>query len=183
LLLPRVARSGALLDRYLLFVLAMCLLGLLRGYQTMIGARLPAFCLVLILGLGSLDVVAAHDAFAEARGRLAAVDQLMSDGIPATQIDGGAEFNSATEVEQTGYLHDPNLRVPAGLAKTRVTVDTPCHPYTEYLFPSLHARYGLSYEPNLCGGSAGLAPMTYKTWLPPYTVYIYTVRYTPNADR
>jgi len=44
------------------------------------------------------------------------------------------------------------------------------------LAPSIKPVYGVSVDPEICGGQAALPPVTYRTWIPPHVNLVYVVR-------
>jgi hypothetical protein len=52
-----------------------------------------------------------------------------------------------------------------------------CHPARPDELPDITAYYALSFEPDVCGGPAGFAPVFYRTWLGPHPTAIYVVKY------
>ena len=176
LLAPRAAMGG-ILDRYLLFPHLVVVVIVVRYFQDEVRPALPLFSLGLILVSAALTSAAAHDAFSLFRAHLQAIDEMRAAGVPRTAIDGGSDYNGWTQIEVAGYLNDPRLQVPAGAYKPQPPFpnDDPCRNYSGADFV-LQPRYAISFDPNLCGGPAGFAPVTYRTWLRPHTGAVYIVR-------
>lgn len=189
LLLPRGA-SASLFDRYLMVPLIFAAIALVRFYQWMgrrprtevvsrTAVRLPLMTPLLILAVAIFSVMGTHDAFSLLQARVEAIAELRSAGVPADQIDGGFEYNAWTQIDTTGHLNDPKIRVPAD-AYRPVRLSSPnnlCRPQGESYFPDLHPRFGLSHDPKQCEGESEFAPITYHNWLSPHEARIYIVRY------
>jgi hypothetical protein len=178
LLAPR-ASFDTVWDRYLLALLMVALVFLLRFYQREVGLRLPLASVVVLVCVTGYGVAATHDMFAMYRGRIAEIEVLQAAGIPSSAIDGGFEYNGWAQLMATGHINSPEIVNPRGTFSP-TAFDPPldnCHPEIPYLFPQLVPRYALSFDPGLCGGEAGFAPVVYETWLAPHRTAIYTIRY------
>jgi hypothetical protein len=163
-------------DRYLYAYVFLALLVLMRLYQERVSARLPAASFVLALVFAGYSIAATHDTFAMYRAHLAAIDELRSAGVPATDIDGGFEYNAWTQIEKTGYVNESRIQVPAHLLIVPVThLPDSCYPFMDTLTPAVEGRYALSYDPAACHGKTAFAPVSYHAWLGPHTVYVYIV--------
>ena len=91
-------------DRYLLPLLAICLLALMRYYQQNVRADLPWACVFLVAIFAGFSIAGTHDEFSMYRGYATAVSELRSSGVPATAIWGPWEFDGWTEVEKSRIL-------------------------------------------------------------------------------
>jgi len=179
LLCPRASVGDGVYDRYLLALILGALLVLARLYQERVSPTLPLLSVAVLAIVAVFSVAATHDYFAMSRARLAAAEELRSAGVPRTAIDAGFEYNSWTQVNQGGHLNDYRIVNPPGLYRptTVYAEDDHCHPARPDLLPDIAARFALSYEPDLCGGPAGFAPVFYRNWLGPRGTAIYVVKY------
>ncbi len=99
--------TGWLFDRYILPLAVMAPLALAAPAAR--GARRPALLMIsfaLLLGLAGFSVAATHDYLAWNRARWAALGELASQGVPASVIDGGFEFNGS-RLYREGYQEIP----------------------------------------------------------------------------
>jgi hypothetical protein len=167
---------GRTLGKYLVPLLPVLLILLLRLYQERMRRRLPWPALVLVLLMGAYTVAATHDLFATYRGALTAINEMRAAGVPRTQIDGGWEYNGWTELEHGGYMHMLGARLPGGARYTAGTTKNVCPIVYLYMTPVVVPQYGLSFNPNVCEGPAGFAPVTYRRWLSPHTITVYVVK-------
>jgi hypothetical protein len=179
LLLPRSVRVE-LFDRYLLLLLPIGLILLLRLYQDRVQPNLPLVSSVLVLLFGLYSIAGTHDFFSRYRGRVAAIDELRSAGVPDAAIDAGFEHNGMAQIERYGFINDPKIHLPptATLTKPSSFPDD-CHPEWVNLTPVMVPDYALSFDPAACGGKSQFAPVTYSDWLARRddTIYIvYTTR-------
>jgi hypothetical protein len=181
LLFPRAA-TNEFFDRYLLPILMFAIIAVLRVYQEQIQPRLPAATLIPIAIFAAFGIAGTHDSFALLRARVALADELLSDGVPPTAIDGGFEYNSLTQIELKHFINDPKIPILPGdffypSVKKSYGV---CAPILVDNYPVLSPRYGMAYDPTVCLGEAGFAPVTYRTWLGPHsnTIYIVNVGHT-----
>src|ERR1700744_502795 len=160
-------------DRYLVPILFLLLLALTRYYQERISLRLPryAFGLLAIVAIYSVSVT--HDMFAMLRARLNAARELEARNVPASEIDGGWEFNSWTVLMRTPMLRTDNGATAATRQQNDPNVD--CEPeFSEYV-PIGRPEFALSYDPNACGGPVGVPAVHYREWLGPRDVSIYVI--------
>ncbi len=155
-------------DRYLLPVAFLAVLALLRWYQRSQPGRLPAWMLAMIALFAGFDVAAQHDVFALYGARLEAAHMLEQAGVPRTRFSDGFDYDAWTELEQTGYVKDPRLVPPPGMAGYRA--DAPRHrpclnwfaPYT----PSVDPVYSVAFTLPACMQPTQFADVSYRTWLP-----------------
>ena len=161
-------------DRYLLPLLLVPVILLIRFFQQRYGDRLPAASLVLVIVFAVFGVAALHDVFALSRARLEAANALRSQGIPRDQFRAGFEYDAWTQLERTGYINDPRLRTPTGSYHTaqKSTLPQGCQLWFTDETPSVHGRYGLSFDRGVCHAT-GLPPTSYTTWLPPHNHQLY----------
>ena len=175
LLIPR-ASFQYLFDRYALppMILIALLAALL--YQRSIRAQLPPYATGLVVVFGLYGATVTHDLFAMYRGAHQAVLQAGAKGIPATAIDGGWEASALKQLQTDGFVR-PVPVIPPGKEGLNLDPDPrPCEMYSWFLYPVMHIRYALAFEPSECGGDTGLAPTTFHTWLPNRDVKIFVVR-------
>jgi hypothetical protein len=180
LLLPRASVVDGVYDRYLLILIMMALLTICRLYQERVRARLPLLSVAMLGVMAWFSVALDHDFFALGRARLAAVGELRSAGVPATDMDAGLEYNFWTQAEKTGSVNDFRIVNPPGFVYRPTPVyarEDHCHPARPDELPDITAYYALSFEPDVCGGPAGFAPVFYRTWLGPHPTAIYVVKY------
>jgi hypothetical protein len=176
LLMPRAA-TWVFWDRYFLPIQWVGLIPILRFYQERLRSRLPALTLLPIAVFAAFSIAGTHDLFALFRARLALTDQLRSAGVPRTAIDAGFEYDGWNQIEETGFINDPQIHLPPGvhfsLSKTSFDV---CRPSMLDYFSALSVRYGVSYKPTDCLGAAEFAPVTARTWLGPRHATLYIVK-------
>jgi hypothetical protein len=167
-------------DRYLLPLIFVFLVILLRVYEEKIGDRLPKISLCLVFLFGAFAVAGMHDLFATGRARLTAADEILATGVVRTEIQGGFEYDAWTQLESTGYINDPRLRIPAGAfhpKNTPTDTTTGCYfGFSEHT-PSINPRYILSFDQSSCYSPSQFAPVSYSAWLPPHarTIYLHKV--------
>lgn len=168
-------------DRHLLPLLAVLLLVLTRYYQERVRANLPLASAFLIIIFGAFSIAAAHDEFALYRGYAKAVGEILSSGAPATAILGPWEFIGWTEIENSGYINGPWIRVPEGAyapQPARVLPATCDKGLIKFLSwaPAIKPVYAISLNPGECSGQIAFPPVNYRTWVAPHTNSIYAVR-------
>jgi len=182
--LALVSRSanGAMLDRYLLPLIAFCILLLARCLQEFApvrsALRLRVLCFACLALFALFDVAAMHDLFAMYRARVAAVAEPLAAGVPRSEIGGGFEFDDWTELEIAGYVDEPRIVNPPGAyhAPAMERGKQPCNNEKADLVPHVVPRYILSFDPDACLGLSEFAPVVYRNWLIPRPTTIYILR-------
>jgi hypothetical protein len=167
-------------------MLVVLLLVLARYYQERVKAKLPRACVLLIVVIGAFSVAATHDMFALYRGDAAAIDEVLSSGVPATSIAGPWEFEGWTQVEKVGYVNDPRIKFPRG-----AYVPQPVRPHRSNCsadlilswVPQIKPAYFVSSNPGECGGQVAFPPVSYSTWIAPCTNWIYASKLPPDSSR
>ena len=161
-------------DRYVVPLLFVALLFALRFYQQRFRTHLPVAALVLALCVGAYATAFVHDRLAMYRARVAAVDEVLATGVPATSISGGWDYDGWTELQLSSHIIAPRMRVPPGVTLPKSThyglADCPWF-YCD-MFPHVVPYYTISLRPDPIPGSR-FAPVPYRTWIdPPGTVYV-----------
>ncbi len=143
-----------LLDRYLVPLIFIALVSLLRTYQNRTGGRLPWITLFLMLAVGAYSTAATHDAYAVARARLAAANEIRAAGIPRTEIQAGFEHDSWPDADRVlaGKMNFELLTTPAGAWHRMPPLDPndECAYWFRNHVPEVHGHYILSYFPQDC---------------------------------
>jgi Dolichyl-phosphate-mannose-protein mannosyltransferase len=177
LLLPRAA-TNELFDRYLLPILTLSMIVLLRLYQEQVQPRLPSATLLGIAIFAAFGIAGTHDSFALLRARVALIDELRAAGVPATDIDGGFEYNSLVQIDLGRFINDPKIPLLPGDSIHASVKDSygVCPPIFVDNYPLLSPRYGMAFTPDVCLGPSGFAPVVYRTWLGPHSNTLYMVK-------
>lgn len=171
LLLKSVVPGGAgLFDRYLLPIIPIATIIGLRISSVATGKTRPPHLGWVALGLAAYYGVAqTHDYFSLLRARLKLTNALEAHGIPRHKIMGGFEYDGWTQITEVGYYNDARIE-DAGF---QYVAPKPLTFQTDYflwqLAPVVQAEYiiSLGQHPELT--TTDLHPITYRTWLPPYS--------------
>jgi hypothetical protein len=124
-------------------------------------------------------VAITHNMFAFYRARVAIATELREAGIPDTAVDGGWEYNMMVELKYAGYINEWEIEEPAGAyVPTAPPPANNCPTFWYDKTPHIKAVYGISFDPNVCYGAAGFAPVHYSRWLARAPGTLYVVRYT-----
>ncbi len=175
LLLPRAA-FVVTVDRYLIPLVAVCLIALLRYYQERIRARPPALSFAVLACFCLYGVASTHDYFATNRARLAAASAIRATGVPRVEIQGGWEYDAWTQIETAGFINDPRLEIPPGAYhKVRFpgTLPQQCRFWFNSFTPAVMPRYFVVFSPQSCLAPSNFMPVSYHAWLPPFQRQIY----------
>jgi hypothetical protein len=173
----------AIFDRYLLEVVAVLMIYALRLHQQRISQRIPAIATATLAVVAIVAVAGTHDLFAMARAEVRLTKAVQQAGIPRTEIRGGFDFDTVTQVYAAGYLNNPSLVNPPGSFQAVSTEKTgPCaDPFLEYL-PALHIKYVVASGPQACTSPTSLPAETYRTWLPPARRQLNVLNRTPPSS-
>jgi hypothetical protein len=160
-------------DRYLLFIFAVVLIYILQTHQDRVSPRIPTAATAALLIFALLGIAGIHDLFSLNRAEVRLLRELQQAGVPRTQIRGGFDFDSITQVETAGYLNDSHIVNPPGAYHPQPTPVLSFHngvycgyPFLRYV-PVLQIRYVISADPTPCLGPTPFASQTYFTLLPP----------------
>jgi hypothetical protein len=173
LISPRAGFEG-IWDRYVVPLLFVALLFALRFYQQRFRTHLPAIALVLAMCVGGYATASVHDRLAMYRARVAAVNEVLAKGIPATSISGGWDYDGWTELQNSSHIIDPRMRVPLGVILPKPTHYglADCKQFYCDMFPHVVPSYTISFRPDSSIGNA-FAPVPYRTWInSPGTIYV-----------
>jgi hypothetical protein len=169
---------GILFDRYLTPILPLVVIPLLWFYQRR-GVSTPPVPAWVLLGVFALyGVGATHDYFAASRARQQALSNLLNAGVQRLKVSAGLETDAWAELEYSGQTKPAivpgemwdDIRPFDGLRAYPV--------WPPYWFwakvPDIDPLYLVTYS-RLDGlGDAGFAPVSYRTWLPVSTRFVYT---------
>lgn len=169
LLLPRAA-FVVTLDRYLIPLAALLMIPLLRFYQERVQFRVPAISFAALAVFSGYGVASTHDYFATDRARLAAAEEIRLNGIPRTEIQGGWEYDSWTQLETSGYINDWRIENPSGAfhKPPPPSLPEPCRYWFSDHTPAVSPRYFVVFSPMSCLAPSNFAPVRYRAWLPPF---------------
>jgi hypothetical protein len=179
LLLPR-AYHIVVFDRYLLPIVPIAIICLLKLHQQWVAETVPAISIFALSVFALLAIGGTHDWFAWERARLVAVNEVRASGVPRTEIQGGFEYDGWTQIEDGGYINEPQLKVPAGAYHP----DTRPQPlpkacqldFASYM-PAIHPKYSIVFAEKMwCLDPSKYPTVYYRTWLPPYNRAIYVQR-------
>jgi hypothetical protein len=185
LLIPS-ATIASLVDRYTFGLLVVALLCLLRYYQERIQDQnqphLPLVSLFLLLFVVVYGIAYTHNLFALERARVDLAAELRAHGVPDISVDNGWEYNLGVELQHARYINISSIEVPANAYVPQPPLPPgTCPTYWYDRFPHIHARYGISFDPNACYGPAPFAPVHYTRWLASSPGTLYVVKYTPRS--
>jgi hypothetical protein len=168
-----------LYDRYALGLLVVPLIFLVRYYQERIRRQIPLAALIPVALMAIYGIAVTHNIFAFDRARTELSAELAGQGVPATSVDNGWDYNFDVELQHADHINDPRIKTPAN-SYTQVPPPPPgpCEMFWYDRTPHIRPIYGLSLDPTACGGLAPFAPVHYSRWPMFPTGTIYVVRYT-----
>jgi hypothetical protein len=176
LLIPRATGWG-LSDRYLLPLAVVAMLCLARYFQDTVQPQLPLITALLVGLMALYGVTFTHNVFAFYRARVVLAGELHAAGVPDTSVDSGWEYNLNVELQHASHINYPESLAPANTFVPPVSSPIGICPMAEFwrtFTPHIHAIYVISFDPNVCGGPAPIAPAHYSRWpaLTPGTLYV-----------
>jgi hypothetical protein len=176
ILVPRMISPG-LTDRYFIFPEFILLAFTALLYQHTLGRSFSIVIWGLILAMAIIDTAGLHDAFSLFRAQEKLLNELTSQGVPRTAIDGGSQYNGWTETEVSGHLSDPRMINPRSSVPPlpQISENDPCHTRFLELTPSIHSQYVVSFNPSTCGGASRFAPVVFMTYFGPHVRTLYAV--------
>jgi|GEM_PF-5840647 len=160
-------------DRYLMPLTLLAGIAVLRFLERNSGWRNAFIGVVaMVVLLGWMDVSLLHDEFSLYRARVQAADQLVRAGIPRDHIYGGFEYDGWTEIEKTGYIKDPRLKLKPGEQAFDPTLEWVGFPgpfYTRGYMPSIIPDYVITHSLYPTLERSSFPDVTYRTWTTPGT--------------
>jgi hypothetical protein len=161
-----------MLDRYVLPIIPALIILLVLYYQNRIRERLPTISIAMLAVLAAYAVAGTHDFFSMDRARLAAANEVELTGVPRSLIHGFLEYDAWTQLEIQGHINEKNIRVPAGVYQPVPHKHQPpeeCRFWYADDLPAVHPKYIVVFEPQSCLTETKFSPVTYRTWLPPFS--------------
>jgi hypothetical protein len=177
IILPRPSTFG-LYERYALPLLFVALICLVRYYQERIHAQLPPITILLIAIMAIFGIAITHNTFSLYRARVALAAELRSNDVPDTSVDHGWEYNFGVQIQRVGHVNESKVVLPANAFVPVPPLQTgTCKMLFYEETPVIHPLYGISFDPNACGGPAPFAPVHYSRWLASSPGTLYVVKY------
>ncbi len=172
--------EGAIVDRYLIPLLAVFTFAIVWIYQKRVDTHLPPVTWAVLTVFALYGVASTHDLFATERARLAAIGELQSAGLPRDAYYGTFGYNGWTQVEEAGYMNTGGIGLPPGAKPFQKAPDwdRPCG-YDMSIFSVIHAKYAISYDTKSCEDQSTFPAVPYRLWLPPFRAAIYIRRVPP----
>ena len=175
LLLPRGA-AGWIWDRYLLGLIPLAIVVLLKLHQEYFNDKISLTAAVLLLALAIFGIAKADMHYSQKRAMLAAANLLFQDNVPRTAIGAGFEYDCETEVDVSGHVNEPKVKVPAD-AYRPYTIPAGLPPSVAALYstytPSVNPQFFIVSSPNPFLTPTKYSPIAYTTLLPPFHRLMY----------
>lgn len=179
-----VVTRSAIFDRYYLPLIFLLLAAVLRTFQAFGRAEVSKLSAGVLVLFTAFSIITVHDLYASQRARVAAADALQRRGLARTEFYAGFEYDGWTELEQRGFVSDERMRNPPGANRTAapLPIAGECVPFYAPRVPAIHARVELAFQPlNCLPQAAGIAPLEYRAWLPPFQRKVYFLALPPAA--
>ncbi|HSU18990.1 MAG TPA: hypothetical protein VLI45_04535, partial [Acidobacteriaceae bacterium] len=174
--------THVIFDRYAIGLLGPTMIVLVRLYQEEVRPSLPLATILLIIVIGAYGIMSTHNTFALDRARVDLANELHSQGVPFTSIDGAWDYNLDTELASSNHINNKLIKIPADAYVTpRPAPPGYCEGWWHEITPHVEAVYGISFSPDRCYGRAPFPPVQYRPWPLRIPVNLYAVRYAPPA--
>jgi hypothetical protein len=123
-----------------------------------------------------------HDLFLNTDAVLSLSKWYAAQELPRSQIEEGFAFDGWYQIQQTGYINEPRIKVPAG---AYVNHDLPpdlrvCHNFFLPDTPSIHPVYGIGETFSPCFAGPILHAVEYTAWMAPHRHTVFIARYAPQ---
>jgi hypothetical protein len=166
-LLGSVVRENVF-DRYLIPVIPVAVIALLRILERGPVQRIPVLAWATLIIFAAFGVAMMHDAFAIYRARVKVADALRARGVPRSEILGGFEYDSWTQLELAGHINNDPVRYPRNGYQPIKDCSGPDSLQLWYreLVPEVRARYFIIEWPIADVIRAPFPPVRFRTWLP-----------------
>lgn len=182
-----VSTREAFFSRYLVPVMAACAIWLMKFLTDCVperwGCGVAGPALVAIFC--AFGVIQMHDIYRENAATLSLTQWYVGQGMPREQLEAGFAFDGSYQIERTGYINEPLIRVPKdAYVKRDVPRDiAPCHNFFLPLSPSIKPIYGIredlaNVEP--CFEEPVLRSVEYSAWMAPHRRQMFLARYKPK---
>jgi len=138
------------------------LLVITRIYQDYMKTQLSALTIVTLALFAAYGIASTHDPFQMQRAQLAAVQELLDAHVPRNQFYAGFEYDGWTQIDEWGYVNNNQINFPPGfIPREPGPPGDTCGYGSAHFYPAIHARYGVSFTPRICSGTADFRPVTY----------------------
>ncbi len=162
-------------DRYILIVLFVVILGLLRYHAQYDGRPVSKLAYLPLMLWAVVGVAQTHDMFAEARAKIALIQEMVSSGVPRTDIYTGFASDGMVEIEHSGYVNEQRIQPAHLYRKAPAPSQHPCSYWFASYLPSMRGHFVLSNRANLCYPTSKFPPMSYESWFRPRHRTIYAI--------
>lgn len=170
-LFPRAATT-VIQDRYLLGIMPSAIVLLLIAYEHWVAPALPSLSIVILALFAICTIAATHDYYADLRATHAAVQELLSDGVPRTVIAEGMAPDLWEQLQVAGYVNSSNMVT----ASANYNPHVPPWPFPEKCInsapsvfePVIRPQYFVGYVLNQCFAPTKYQPIAYQAWIPPF---------------
>ncbi len=161
--------SSGMMDRYLLELLAPCVMVTLGVYQQWLGrVRVPVTAWAVVALLAFYGVARSHDNFSELRARCTVTLALEQQGIPRNHILAGVEYDCWTQIGIMGYCNARPIKVPWRVFHPTMHLGFDTFYLSQELVPAVHPYYVVAWAPHPDLRMADMPPCPYTCWIPPF---------------
>jgi hypothetical protein len=168
LLLLQRGAAGWIWDRYLLGLTPVAIVGVMKVYQDRIDRGTPKVAIISLALLAGFGVAKADRRYSENRAILKAANILRGENIPRTKFSAGFEYDCETQLDATGYVNEPNLKVPADAYHPYIPPAGLPMDLANSHTPSIVPEYFILDAPNANLARSKYPPVRYTTLLPPF---------------
>ena len=179
-----VSAREAFFPRYLLPVMAVVVIWLTKVWSDVrterqgCGVAGPALVAVYC----AFSIVQMHDVYRQADADLSLTEWYASQGFPRADLEAGFAFDGWYQIERTGYIDHPMVKVPAGAYVNHdvPVAMRPCHGFFLSYTPSVHPIYGVGESVAPCFQEPVMHTAEYTAWMAPHQRTVFIAQFKPE---
>jgi hypothetical protein len=171
--LPLLAVAPVVYDRYLVVLLPGALAVTTATSPPAKGRQLAGLAMLVLYG--ALGTAVMHDWLAWNSARWQLGREAVSRGIPATDIEGGFEWDGYYSQGPAAW-YEASQRRPNSIPRRRLVL----LPVNAFAFPEITGRYALAFSVPAGLPAEVVASQPYSLWLTPGRRAIYVLKYRPG---
>ncbi|HTV09213.1 MAG TPA: hypothetical protein VMD97_09245 [Candidatus Aquilonibacter sp.] len=130
----------------------------------------------------ALSVIVTHDLYRATDAILSLAKWYTAQGMPRDQIEEGFAFDGWYQIQQTGHINEPRIKLPAGAWVNHYLPAeiARCHNFFLPDTPSIHPVYGVGETLAPCFSPPVLHSVEYTAWMAPHHRTLFIAPYAPR---
>ena len=161
-------------DRYLLGLIPIAIVYLLKLYDQSFSAPLPIASYLLLGTIALFSIAGTHDWYAMNRARIETASILTKAGIPDTRFQLGLDYDGWTQLKYSPATSETAASVLLDIDPVSVAnISPPCVIWSWGVTAAIDPEYFVVLNPMPCLAPSRFAPVTYRSWIPPFHRSLY----------